>query len=83
MTTADATPQVWTVDELIDSQELQGMITPPFSADERSLAHAVAAAYFFWAELTEMSACAPRASVAFGAMCIGIRRVKERRAGRW
>jgi hypothetical protein len=77
------TPRGWTVEELIAWEEREGKITPHFSADERNLAHAAAAAWYFWSNLTELPARAPRESSAFGAMVIGIHRVQERREGRW
>jgi hypothetical protein len=78
-----ATQQSWTVDALIAWQESQGKITPPFTDLERSLAHAAAEAYYFWIEMTELPASAPRDSAAFGAMFMGIHRVQQRRERGW
>ena len=75
------TLRTWTVEELIAWEECEGEISPPFSADERALAAAVAAAYYFWAELTELPARAPCDTAEWGAMWLGIHRVKKRRNG--
>jgi hypothetical protein len=77
------TPRTWTVDELIAWKERRGTIAPPFGADERSLAQAVAAAWYFWAALTQLPTRAPRASHAFATMYMGAHRVIERREGSW
>jgi hypothetical protein len=77
------TPRGWTVEEVIAWEEREGKITPPFSTDERSLAHAVAAAWYFCSNLTELPARAPRESSAFSAMVMEIHRVQKRREGRW
>ena len=66
----------WTVDDFIDWMEGQGQIVPPFSADERSLATAVAEAYFFSYKLTELPARAPLHGAAWACMGLGIQRVK-------
>src|SRR5688572_18830229 len=81
MTPATATPQGWSMNTLIDWMEHKGKIDPPFTPDERALAAAAAEAYYFWAELTELPARAPWNSAAWGAMFLGIHRVRKRRKG--
>jgi hypothetical protein len=83
MKPATATQQSWTVDALIAWQESTGKITPRFTPDERSLAAAVAAAYYFWIEMTELPARATCDSASFGAMWMGVRRVNKRREEEW
>jgi hypothetical protein len=72
-------PQTWTVDERITYLEHQGMITVPFTPDERALAQAAAEASHFAFWLQELPGRIPNGTLAFVSMERGIEKVRERR----
>jgi hypothetical protein len=48
--------RTWTIDERIDAWERQGIISPPFTPDERALARALIEAWYFVAKIEERPA---------------------------
>jgi hypothetical protein len=77
---AEQKPDTWTIDDVIEDQERQGKIVPPFTPDERALALCVAEAWYFYEQLTELPARAPHGSRAHFALFAGVHRVNQRRS---
>jgi hypothetical protein len=74
-----AVSKTWTVDTLIDNWERRGIITKPFSLDERCLAERIASAMYFWVYQQELPGRCEDQSDAWTAMGLGINRVRQLR----
>jgi hypothetical protein len=74
--------KMWSFDERFDEWERAGVIQPPFTPDERALARAVAEAWYFADNLTEMPARCSDGSQTLLSIDMGIMRVKQKREGR-
>jgi hypothetical protein len=69
----------WTLGDVIVDLEAEGALQPPFSVEERELAHKVAAAWFFIDRFDNIPDRVADGSFGHAAMTFGIERVLARR----